>query len=301
MNKRTKDGGNAERGTFSVYSDSDFKGKCPRRIIRLQKILKKMKRVVIAFSGGLDSTFLLKVAHDTLGRENVLAVIARSATYPEREYESAMELARKIDSDCVTVYTKETKDKAFLRNPINRCYYCKKELFSCLKNIASGKDFNYVLDGFNHDDKKDLRFGSIAGRELGVRSPLAEAGIGKAEIRVFSKRLGLSTWSKPSLACLASRVPYGDKITGEKLKKIDQAEEMLQKCGFKQVRVRLHGDIARIELLPADIKKFSDENLRRDISCKLRRLGFLYSALDLEGYRTGSMNEVIGVDKSKLK
>ena len=264
-----------------------------KKLLKLRKILQKLKRVVIAFSGGLDSTFLLKIAHDTLGGENVLAVIAKSATYPEREYKSAMKLARKIDSDCVTVYTNETKNKMFLKNPVNRCYYCKKELFNCLKNIASGKDFNYVLDGFNHDDKKDLRFGSIAGRELGVRSPLAEAGIGKEEIRVFSKRLGLSTWSKPSLACLASRVPYGDEITGEKLKKIDQAEEMLQKRGFKQVRVRLHGDIARIELLPSDIKKVSSEKVRKDIGRKLRKLGFVYIVLDLDGYRTGSMNEVL--------
>lgn len=252
-----------------------------------------MKRVVIAFSGGLDSAFLLKAAHDTLGRENVLAVIAKSATYPEKEYKDAVKLARKVGSDYITIYTNGTKNKAFLRNPINRCYYCKKELFGCLRKIASGREFNYVLDGFNHDDKKDLRFGAIAGRELRVRSPLAEAGIGKKEIRVFSKRLGLSTWDKPSLACLASRIPYGDSITGEKLKKINQAEEILQKCGFKQVRVRLHGNIARIELLPADMKKIFSDKLRKEIAGKLRKLGFSYITLDLEGYRTGSMNEVL--------
>lgn len=271
------------------------------KLIKLQKILKKMKRVVIAFSGGLDSTFLLKAAHDALGRENVLAVTARSATYPEKEYKNAVKLARKIGSAHSTVYTSETKSKIFLENPINRCYYCKKELFGRLKRIVSEKNFDYVLDGSNRDDKKDLRFGSAAGCELGVRSPLAEAGIGKEEIRIFSKRLGLSTWDKPPLACLASRIPYGDAITYEKLKKIGRAEELLQKCGFKQVRVRLHGDVARIELSPGNIKKFAGENLRRDITPKLHKLGFSYIALDMEGYRTGSMNEVIRVAKNRRK
>jgi len=264
-----------------------------KKLLKLRKILQKLKRVVIAFSGGLDSTFLLKVARDTLGTENVLAVIAKSTTYPEREYANAVKLARKIGSDHITVYTKETRNRAFLKNPVNRCYYCKRELFSLLKKIAAEKDFNNILDGFNHDDKKDLRFGSIAGRELGVRSPLAEAGIGKKEIRVISKRLGLSTWDKPSLACLASRIPYGDSITGKKLKKINQAEEMLEQYGFKQVRVRLHGDIARIEVLAENIKKFSDIKMRHAITNAFKKLGFSYIALDLEGYRTGSMNEVI--------
>lgn len=263
------------------------------KLLKLKRILGKMNKVVIAFSGGVDSTFLLKVAHDTLGKENVLAVIAKSATYPEREYKSAVKLAGKIKANCLTIQTEETKDKTFLKNPVNRCYYCKRELFGRMKDIAAKKNFGYLLDGFNCDDRKDLRFGSIAGRELGVRSPLAEAGIGKNDIRMISKKLGLSTWDKPSLACLASRLPYGSPITSGNLKKIDAAEKLLQKCGFKQVRVRLHGNIARIELSPRDIKRFSSDRLRTKMADKLRKLGFSYITLDLEGYRTGSMNEVL--------
>jgi len=263
------------------------------KLLKLKKILTGMKRVVIAFSGGGDSTFLLKVALGTLGKENVLAVTAKSQTYPEREYKSAVKLARELGADYVAINTKETENIKFIKNPVNRCYYCKKELFGRLKEIAEKIGSNYVIDGSNMDDKKDLRFGSIAARELGVRSPLAEARIGKKEIKTFSKRLGLTTWDKPSFACLASRFPYGHAITGENLKKVDRAEELLQRYGFKQVRVRLHGNIARIELLPRDIKRLSGEKLRKDVADKLRKLGFSYIALDLEGYRTGSMNEVL--------
>ncbi|MCG2705596.1 MAG: ATP-dependent sacrificial sulfur transferase LarE [Candidatus Omnitrophica bacterium] len=252
-----------------------------------------MDKVVVAFSGGLDSTLLLKVALDTLGRENVLAVTAKSATYPEREHKSALKLMQKLKAHGMTIHTKETANAAFLRNPVNRCYYCKKELFGRLAAIADKGGFLYVIDGFNRDDKNDLRFGAIAGRELGVRSPLAEAGIGKRELRAYSRKLGLSTWDKPSFACLASRFPYGDRITRAKLGMINRAEEALQRQGFKQVRVRIHGKIARLEVLPDNIKRFSDMRLRKAVISALRKLGFSYITLDLEGYRTGSMNEVL--------
>ncbi|MDD5679873.1 MAG: ATP-dependent sacrificial sulfur transferase LarE [Candidatus Omnitrophica bacterium] len=265
------------------------------KLLRLKRILGGMKRVVIAFSGGVDSTFLLKVAHDTLGRGNVLAVIAKSATYPEREYKSAVRLADKIKADYLTIRTKEATRRTFLKNPVNRCYYCKKELFGRMKEIAAEKNFDHILDGFNQDDKKDIRFGSIAGREMGVRSPLSEAGIGKKDIRILSKRLGLSTWDKPSFACLASRFPYGNLITEKNLKLVNKAEELLRKHGFGQVRVRLHGNVARIELMPGDIKKLSSDKLRMTIAAKLRKSGFSYITLDLEGYRTGSMNKAVHV------
>lgn len=273
------------------------------KLDRLRKILKKMRRVVIAFSGGLDSTFLLKAAIDALGRENVLAVTAKSAAYPEREYKSAVKLTHELKARGITIRAKGTANAVFLKNPVNRCYYCKKELFSRLKKIAREKAFYCVIDGSNADDKKDLRFGSIAARELGVRSPLTEAGIGKGELRAYSRRLGLSTWDRPSFACLASRFPYGSRITRAKLGMVDMAEEALQRQGFRQVRVRTHGEIARLEVLPDDIKRFSDTRLRKTVISALKNLGFLYVTLDLDGYRTGSMNEALSydVDKSALK
>ena len=162
-----------------------------------------------------------------------------------------------------------------------------------MKGIARKKNFNYILDGSNRDDKKDLRFGSIAAHELGVRSPLAECSIGKSDIRIFSKRLGLSTWDKPPFACLASRFPYGDRIAKVDLERVNKAEEVLQKHGFKQVRVRMHGKMARIEVSPDNVRRFSDTRLRETITGALKRLGFSYVSLDLDGYRTGSMNEVL--------
>lgn len=249
---------------------------------------------MLAFSGGLDSTFLLKIALDALGEDNVIAVTARSLTFPKREYNSAKALAQKLASTFITINTREAKNRSFLKNPINRCYYCKKELFMRLIHIAKRRGFNFVIDGFNHDDRKDLRYGKRAAREFGVRSPLAEACMGKEDIRRLSHQLGLPTWDKPSFACLASRFPYHHKITKSTLRKIDKAEEFLYQCGFKQVRVRAHKDIARIEVPTEDTKRIlSNQALQKDIVKRLKRLGFSYATLDLEGYRTGSMNEVL--------
>lgn len=251
-----------------------------------------MKRVVLAYSGGVDSTFLLKIALDTLGKNNVLAIIAKSDTYPKRECDFAKKIARKLNAQFITINTKEVENSSFLKNPINRCYYCKRELFKQLRNIAKKRDYDFVIDGYNYDDRKDLRYGSRAAKELDVRSPLDEAHIGKEDIRRFSRQLNLITWDKPSFACLASRFPYYDRITKKKLKRIDKAEDFLYKNGFKQVRVRAHGKVARIELEENDIKRISS-NLRaqKNIVRRLKKLGFLYITLDLEGYRTGSMNE----------
>jgi len=250
-----------------------------------------MKRVLIAYSGGVDSTFLLKIALDTLGRENVLAVIAKSETFPKREFDCAIKIARGLGAEYSIIATRELDIKNFKNNPINRCYYCKKELFSKLIAISKKNGFRYVLDGANYDDLKDMRFGMQAARKLNVKSPLLEAKIVKDEIRKFSKALGLITWDKPSFACLSSRFPYGATITEDKLKMVDQAEDFLKGLGFKQVRVRYHDKMARIELYKDDIKNLFKGALLESVDKKLRSIGFDYVTIDLAGYRTGSMNE----------
>jgi len=260
------------------------------KFCRLKKILTGLKSVVIAYSGGLDSTFLLKAAIDTLGKKNVLAVTARSETYPDAEYKEARRIAQDIGAKHLTIYTSELNIENFRTNPINRCYYCKKELFKRLDEIKKRYRMAYVTDGTNFDDLNDIRYGRKAALELGVKSPLLEAKITKADIRNFSKRLKLKTWNKPSFACLASRIPFNSSITAKALNRIDEAERYLRELGFKQVRVRLHNHIARIELERNDFQralKFSER-----ITSKLRSFGFAYATLDLKGYRTGSMHEV---------
>jgi len=264
------------------------------KLKKLSKILKDLKSVVIAYSGGLDSTFLLKFAVDTLGRNNVLAVTAHSETYPESEYKEAKSLARSIGARHVTIDTEELKVKEFRSNPVNRCYYCKKELFGKLASLARENGKNFVLDGTNFDDLKDIRYGRKAAAEFDVRSPLLEAKIGKSDIRKASKALGLSTHDKPSFACLASRIPFGSEIDTDGLRRVDRAEELLRSLGFRQFRVRIHGDIARIELLkPGFGKAIAKSDM---IIKKFKRLGFIYITLDMAGYRTGSMHET-AIDK----
>ena len=259
------------------------------KLKKLSSLLKNLRSVVIAYSGGLDSTFLLKLAVDTLGKDKVLAVTARSETYPESEYKEATRLARDMGARHLAINTEELKLEKFISNPVNRCYYCKRELFGKLNSIALKKDMDFVLDGTNFDDLKDVRYGRKAAAELGVRSPLLEVKINKNDIRKFSKALGLSTHDKPSFACLASRIPFGCGITRGGLKKIETAEDFLRTLGFRQVRVRLHGDIARIETDSKDFVKllsFSSIIIR-----KFKRLGFVYVTVDIAGYRTGSMHE----------
>jgi len=255
----------------------------------LQRVLKSLQRVVIAYSGGLDSTFLLKIAMDVLGKRNVLAVTARSETYPYSEYVEAKRIAKKIGAQHLTIKTSELKLRNFKSNPVNRCYYCKKELFRKLDEIRKKYGFDFVLDGTNYDDLKDVRHGRKAARELGVRSPLLDARMTKKDIRKFSKRLRLPTWDKPSFACLASRIPFNEKITKHGLDRVNKAEEYLHGLGFRQVRVRLHKDIARLEVFKSDFDKVL--KLQDLIVEKLKEMGFIYITLDLCGYRTGSMHE----------
>lgn len=256
---------------------------------QLKNCLKNLNSVVVAYSGGLDSTFLLKAAVDTLGGQNVLAVTARSETYPLSEYREARRLAKKIGAKQITIYTKELNLKKFKSNPVNRCYYCKKELFKKLDEIKNKYNMTYVVDGTNFDDLMDIRYGMKAAEELGVRHPLLESMITKANIRKYSKELKLPTWDKPSFACLASRIPFKSEITKIDLKMVGRAEDYLRRLGFRQVRVRLHDNIARIEVFRKDFAKAL--KLQDSIVKKLNRLGFIYVTLDLRGYRTGSMHE----------
>lgn len=257
---------------------------------KLHSILSRCGSVLVAYSGGLDSAFLLKVAVDTLGKENVLAVTARSETYPFSEYKEAIQIARKIGARHMTIKTSELGIRNFKDNPVNRCYYCKKELFTKLVDIAKTRKLASVLDGTNYDDLKDIRYGRQAAEELGIESPLLIAGIGKKDIRRFSRKLGLPTWSKPPFACLASRIPFDSRITAEKLGKIERAEDYLRSLGFRQVRVRLHDNMARLEFYRSDFHRILKKNASERIVNKLRSLGFKYVSLDLEGYRTGSMH-----------
>jgi uncharacterized protein len=238
----------------------------------------------------VDSTLLLKVASEELGG-NVLAVIARSETYPEGEIRSAVRLARKLGVKHLLIKTGEVENPKFAENSPLRCYHCKQELFSRLRELASARSIPYLLDGSNYDDRGDYRPGARAGRELGVRSPLREAGLTKAEIRLLSRDMGLPTWDKPSLACLASRFPYFTPIERRTLLKVGRAEDIVRGLGFTQVRVRHHGDIARVELRPEEFKNIMSEKVRTKVITGLKKLGYSYITLDIEGYRTGSLNE----------
>jgi uncharacterized protein len=259
-----------------------------------------MGSLAVAYSGGVDSTFLLKVAHDVL-KDRAIAVTARSSTYPEREFKEAAEFTRSAGIKHIIIQSEELDIEGFTNNPPNRCYLCKYELFSKIKEVAGKHHIQYIAEGSNIDDLGDYRPGMQAIKELGIISPLKDACLGKDAIRKLSKQMGLPTWDKPAFACLASRFPYGEKITRDKLAMVDRAEQYLLDLGFKQVRVRYHGDTARIEVAETERLEFFDLKLMDKIYKQFKRIGFAYTALDLKGYRTGSMNEVIDTQQNMLK
>lgn len=259
----------------------------------LRAILRELGSLVIGFSGGADSALLTKVAYNELG-DRAVAVIARSESYPKREMDDAVALAEAIGVTLQIVEARELDNESYASNPTNRCFYCKAELFTHLSRVASDRGIKWIAYGANHDDLGDYRPGQLAAKEHGARAPLLEAGMTKAEIRHLSKELNLPTWDKPALACLSSRFPYGTRITSELLARLDAAEDYLRHdLGFRQVRVRHHDTIARLELDPAEMNRLLDSTLRLQISLRLKALGYTYVALELSGYASGSLNAVL--------
>lgn len=257
-------------------------------------MLRSCGKVAVAYSGGVDSSFLLRVALDTLGKDNVLAITILSSVTPREELAETEKFLAFMDVNHIFIKKNVFEIPGFKENPTDRCYICKHKVFEEIIARAAEKGITTVLDGTNADDEGDYRPGLKALQELKVISPLKLSGLTKNEIREFSRELGLDTWNKPSLACLASRIPYHEEITEEKLSMVDRAEAYLRGLGFRQLRVRCHERLARIELLPEDIKRVFEEGLSKVIDNKLKEIGFHYVSLDLIGYRTGSMNEAIG-------
>jgi uncharacterized protein len=264
---------------------------------KLEDIIKSYKSAVVAYSGGVDSSLLLYLTSKYLGKDKTLALIADSETYPEKERLYAIDFCKKYGINYQVIHTEELKDKRFSQNPIDRCYFCKSHLFEDAIKIKESIGFDIVFEGSNVDDLKDYRPGRKAVEEKGIISPLLLAGFTKNDIREMSKRYNLPTYNKPAKACLASRIPYGEQITIDLLKKIDSAENFLESLGFSVVRVRAHNSIARIEVEEKDFNKIIE--MRGEVISKLRELGFYYITLDLEGFRSGSMNKVIESKRSE--
>ncbi len=262
------------------------------KLKHLETKLSELDSLAVAFSSGVDSTFLLSAAHRVLG-DRVLAVTAKSCSFPQRELREAVAFCEKEGIEQVIVESEELNIEGFRHNPKNRCYLCKKELFTKIREVAALRGIRAIAEGSNTDDDGDYRPGLMAVAELGVLSPLREAGLSKAEIRALSKEMGLSTWDKQSFACLSSRFVYGETISEEKLSMVDRAEQLLLDLGFRQVRVRVHGDIARVEVMPEEFARLISAPVRGQVYTALQLLGFSYVTMDMGGYRTGSMNETL--------
>jgi uncharacterized protein len=279
---------------LSARADAVLSEQVQKKYELLTSIIASLERVLVAFSGGVDSTLVAKVARDVLGRDNVLAAIAVSPSFAADEERAALDLLNEIGLPYVTIETSEVEDPRYADNPINRCYFCKEHVYTALLSTARPHGFETVVDGFNAEDTSDFRPGRKAGRELGVRSPLHEAGLNKDEVRALARHLDLSNWDKPQMACLSSRVEYGIKITPSILSQVDRAEAALRRLGFNDLRVRHHDKLARVEVEPRMIPQALAQ--RDEIIDAVRAVGYTYVTIDPEGLRHGSMNE--GLRKS---
>jgi uncharacterized protein len=265
----------------------------------LRGILRDLRRVVVAYSGGVDSTFLLKTAVDTLGAGNVLACISIGPSEPDDQYERATRAAEGLGVELMAVEAGELEDPNFTANNADRCFHCKSRLGRTLLDVAKERGFDYVVFGTNYDDLDDYRPGNRAIKVLGIRSPLAEARLTKEDIRELSRQMGLPTADQPASPCLASRIPYGLEVTEQRLRQVDQAEAFLRSLGFVEFRVRHHDEIARVEVRPQDIAKLTAEPVRTKVVEKLKSLGFRFVAMDLQGFRSGSLNESLSAEQKQ--
>ena len=277
---------------MNLSEDRELTGEQKNKLDRLREVLSDLGSLAVGFSGGVDSSFLLSVAKEELG-DRVIAVTAADASVPERELEEAKAFCHERGIRHIICRVDPLKEEGYRKNGPDRCYFCKHGIFTEIKRIAKENGIEYAAEGSNMDDLGDYRPGLKAVEELSVKSPLREAGLYKADIRSLSKAMGLPTWSKPAYACLASRFVYGEEITEKKLQMIDRAEQFLIGLGFLEERVRMHGNIARIEVSPADIPRLASEDIRSAVYEEFKKLGFLFVTLDMKGYRTGSMNATI--------